>query len=163
MKFVTVLLSPDEVAECEGYARKRADLHEAAGRGNDRTYRRHYLGVVSEFALAKYVGGLGWWREHSAFKPEAEFRSIAADVVKYQVRSTDQPYGNLLLTDRDRDDAVFVLARVSKTPAGTKVSLVGWITAADGKTYDNREAAHNCPEADYKVSADDLHPMETLP
>lgn len=159
---VTITLTDDEYQQVVTAAGRRATLHENAGRGNDWTFYRHFLGCASEFALAKYVNG-SW----TPFADEDSFRKIEHDVVGrqgYQVRATDQRFGNLLLTRHDKPDSVFVLARVKDWPGKrSPITLVGWITARDGMTADNKAAAHDCPDAEWKVSADDLNPMETLP
>ena len=96
---VTITLTDDEYQQVVTAAGRRATLHENAGRGNDWTFYRHFLGCASEFALAKYVNG-SW----TPFADEDSFRKIEHDVVGrqgYQVRATDQRFGNLLLTRHD--------------------------------------------------------------
>lgn len=152
-----VKLTPAQVAESLKCARDRQQFHELRGTPDAHGFngdglRAHLVGALCECAVAVFVKQI--WNRFSK-----DYKSIVADVGdRFQVRGTTHPCGNLILRDSDRDDQVFILARLSPPD---RVELVGWTWGRYGKRTDYLWTDSDRPRC-YKIPAEILLPMESL-
>ena len=110
--------------------------------------------TAAEMLVAKTLGK--YWNIYIT-EPNAPGANTDGDVGDVEVRHTKYTSGKLLLHDRDRDEAVFVLV-VGKYP---RYRIAGWLTAGEGKRpelveeYDGRSA--------YFVPQTELHSIDSIP
>lgn len=129
--------------QAQNLYRGRKDAH---GAKKESGLDLHFNGCLGEIALAKHL---------NVFWSGALGRLKASDVGMFQVRATAKSDGNLLLHDEDKDDDVFVLARVN----GKEVDLRGFILCAKGKDkkYWTPDGAFPGWRACYRVLDSDIN------
>jgi hypothetical protein len=86
----------------------------------DSLWDYHIQGAIAETAVAKALD-IHWQAEVNTFKQP--------DVGAFQVRSTDRPYGRLILHNNDADDEIFILA-IGKIQ---QWYICGWCYGSEGK------------------------------
>lgn len=80
-------------------------------------------GAAAELVVAKWLGK--YW---SGVASDA-FQDLEGDVGKFQVRHTTRRDGSLIIRNRDKNEAIFILV-VGVYPTYT---ITGWITGEDAK------------------------------
>jgi len=112
----------------------------------------HICGALGEIAVANYLN-LYWssgWGDLNA--PDVGFC--------VEVRATNVIDGHLIITPRDVDQKIFVLARVCDVWL-PRIQLPGWCRAVDGKKDEFRRAAPGRP-AQFYVPQSQLEPIDAL-
>src|SRR3954469_18056690 len=95
----------------------RRERH-GAEKGEGGPFQRHIIGAIAEKGIAKQRN-VYWSGAHGNFK--------AKDVGKVQVRATEHQNGRLILHDDDKDEDLFICARVILLPdCIPTVFLPGW-------------------------------------
>jgi hypothetical protein len=87
-------------------------------------WQHHCDGAAAEMAVAKWLGV--YWEP---LAPEGDLSRILGDVGEYEVRSTRNPQGSLILHERDAGDKMFYLV----INAAPRFVIAGSLLAADGK------------------------------
>lgn len=127
---VIVYLTDDEIELAGQAALRRAanavkrEAKNAYGAPDDGQggVTEHYPGCLGEIAVAKHLNR--YWNDPFGGIPGGP------DVAfKYQVRAMQQDHHCLILHDKDKDKAIFFLARI----ALPRVQILGWLRAGDGK------------------------------
>lgn len=117
-----------------------------------RGWQDHCDGALGEQAFAKWLN-VFWDGSPNIYRKEP-------DVDIYEVRTNAQPWGDLILRDRDKNEGIYVLVLSHDCPQFT---IRGWINGDEGKSQKWwRRGDPNRPEA-YFVPQEFLHPMDTLP
>jgi hypothetical protein len=112
----------------------------------------HMRGCLGEIATAKYLN-VYWSGVVGMHSPDVVF---CVDVRTRQ----DMPNRNLILHDKDPDDAPFVVALSAEDP--TSIRLAGWIYAKDGKRRDFWGDPSRKGRPAYFVPNEALRPMDEL-
>ena len=107
------------------------------------------VGALAECAVAKFLDR--FWAAAVAVQGREE-----GDAGPVQVRATTRRQGCLILHERDRADAEFVLAIVD----GATVTLAGWMRGGDGKRPEFWDATK--PRPAFFVPQDKLRVMRDL-
>lgn len=129
----------------------------ANGRTSPRTGWQYNIdGAMAEAAVATWLGV--WWDggPHK-FKEQPD---IVTPSGGYEIRANGSPHGDLILTDRDSPDAIYILVLTAEAPI---YELCGWTKGEDGMTGRWKRK----PRADFApahfVPQDELNDMATLP
>jgi hypothetical protein len=104
---------------------------------------------AAEFIVAKHMGM--FWPPYSDHPGE-----LPGDVGTLQIRSTPRKDGRLIVHERDKDEAIFVLVR-GQIP---EFEIAGWIRGADCKQPRYMFEGDGRPA--YFVAAEELRPMHEL-
>lgn len=109
-------------------------------------------GALGEAAFAQWLN-VFWDGTPNTFRSRP-------DVSVYEVRTNAEPWGDLIIRDKDKDDAAYVLVLSHDCP---RFNVCGWMYGRDAKQerYRRRGDA-NRPEA-WFVPQTDLQPIEKLP
>ena len=101
----------------------------------------------AEIAFAKWLGIQGFTPTVDTFKGEADVGS------KYEIKWTSWVDGNLILTERDREQDIAVLV----TGHAPNVYLCGWVPISMARRHKQRRS-----DGSWWIGQSDLHPMENL-
>ena len=83
----------------------------------------------------------------------------ASDLGNWEVRTTDNVNGNLLIHQTSPDDKAYVLVVIDFSQGSAVAKIYGWITAAEGRQVGS-ERDGDPPY--YLVGRNDLHAIERL-
>lgn len=109
-------------------------------------------GALGEQAFAKWLD-VYWDGTPNTFRTKP-------DVAEYEVRTNSESWGDLILRDRDKDDAVYVLVLSHECP---RFHMQGWVYGRDGKQPQwRRKGDTSRPEA-WFVPQNALNDMADLP
>jgi hypothetical protein len=143
----------------QAIAERRGSRDFAGFSGGRATNQR---GARCELAAAKILG-VPW-----NVPVSTDFARINAvnDVGGYEIRSTALPNGCLVIREKDRDEAAFVLAVEDQHPmpgfTSYRVRLVGWAFAGDAKRGEFRRAPNGHRPA-WFLPQRELRPLHELP
>jgi hypothetical protein len=129
-----------------GIAKQRPALYGADTRHNE--WQIDVIGSIAEYAVAKHLN-IYW--EPATNQPLA---NLPGDVGTYQVRSTCWPTGQLIVHQRDKANAPYILAIVENN----LIHLKGWIYGHEAKQLGEQRDHH-----DYWIPQNKLHPINQLP
>jgi hypothetical protein len=127
----------------------REGRHDLYGYDGDEGWSLHIEGAAGELAVAKALDRY-WSGSVNTYR-------AGADVGQLQVRTRSQPNYDLLIRDRDDDDAVFVLV-TGRVPS---FAVRGWLLGRDGKRPEWRREHGGRPPA-YFVPQAHLRPITEL-
>jgi hypothetical protein len=128
-------------------AKNRPQYYGADTRKNE--WQIDIIGSIAEYAVAKHLNV--YWEPATNID---NLDSLPGDVAHYQVRSTCWPTGQLIIHQRDRDHAPFILAIVTNN----QIRLAGWLYGHEGKTLGEQR-----DHGDHWIPQNQLHPINTLP
>jgi len=129
-----------------GIAKNRPAFYGADTRHNE--WQIDVIGSIAEYAVAKYLN-IYW--EPATNTPLAD---LPGDVGTYQVRSTCWPTGQLIVHERDKDHAPFILAVVENQ----HIHLKGWLYGSEAKQIGEQR-----DHGDYWTPQNKLHVISQLP
>jgi hypothetical protein len=125
---------------------KRADRPNQPGRKyhEQNWFQTDVFGAIGEYAVAKLLGvEWHWEQEANGF-----------DVLKYQVRSTENPDSTIKVRTRDNADHNFIFCKVREN----RVLIEGWITGRE-VIDNNDEIFPDC----FTIKDYRLYPLTDLP
>lgn len=128
-------------------AKNRPAFYGADTRNNE--WQIDIIGSIAEYAVAKHLNK--YWEPATNTQNLAD---LPGDVDTYQVRSTCWPNGQLIIHQRDKDEAPFILAVVTRNI----IELKGWLYGHEGKHLGELR-----DHGDRWIKQTQLHPMEQLP
>lgn len=156
-------LTGEERSRAKRVGDMRQDFHDERGTPNaynlpadpynDRKINR--LGALAELVVATLLGVEDRWVECTE-----DYKRLPGDVFPgVQVRSSDKPYGRLLLHERDRDDHAFVQCRHHlEGEKPISVEVIGWCDGVTGKQETFWWLGKNGKRPCFRVPDDMLHP-----
>ncbi len=120
---------------------------------NDRKINR--LGALAELVVATLLGVEDQWVECTA-----DYKALPGDVLPgIQVRSSQKPYGRLLLHPADHDEHAFVQCRHHfRGEQPVAVEVIGWTTGLTGKNPSHWWTGKNGLRPCYRVPDEILTP-----
>lgn len=117
-----------------------------------RGWQDHIDGALGEQAFAKWLD-VYWDGTPNTFRTKP-------DVAKYEVRTACLSWGDLILRDRDKDDAIYVLVLSHNCPEFT---IRGWIWGHEGKQAKWRGRLDKSRPEAWIVPQSELRDMSSLP
>ena len=106
-------------------------------------WNTHITGALAEYAVSKLLDYEWQWTKNPVY-----------DVGRYQVRSTENPDGRLLVNTHDDPTHNFIFCKVRDN----RVLIEGWITGSE-VIANNNELFPNC----YAIETYRLYPITDLP
>lgn len=122
------------------------------GRGDGDEWTADVEAAAAEVAAAKALDR--FWTDLAGLDEDGDVGSHAP---KIHVRHTTLEYGRLILRPNDPGEGIFVLV-IGTVPTFT---VVGWITAAEGRAIGERFEGNGRPPC-VMVPQSALHPLEEL-
>ena len=130
-----------------GIAKKRPQLYGADSRHNE--WQIDIIGSIAEYAVAKHLNI--YWEPATNID---RLDTLPGDVAHYQIRSTCWPTGQLIVHERDKNEAPFILAIVNNN----EIRLAGWLYG-----YEAKKTGEIRDHGDRWIAQNLLHPITTLP
>jgi hypothetical protein len=109
-------------------------------------------GALGEQALAKWLN-VYWDGTPNTFRKKP-------DVAEYEVRTNAESWGDLIIRDRDKDDAIYILVLSHDCP---RFVIRGWMMGGDAKQDQWRRAGDRSRPEAWFVPQSELHDMDSLP
>lgn len=144
------------MAAIVGVSRNVKSIHQPIGyngiNNRKRGWQDHCDGALGEQALAKWLN-VYWDGTPGTFRSKP-------DVGQYEVRTKNEPHGELILRDRDKDEAIYVLVLSHNCP---EFVIRGWLWGHEGKQGKWRGRADKSRPEAWFIPQSELRDMSSLP